>query len=136
MYSSKKTKFLNILCIILALSPGLIRLTRHHFPNVSSNSLICVLYITAVLIWLTQLRLRLLRKEERSYLIFAALLIVFLMVIRTTKYIFIPENTPAARYIWLSLPMICTSWHSVFPAAFPIGWNMSLIHTDLFILLP
>ena len=100
MYSSKKTKFLNILCIILALSPGLIRLTRHHFPNVSSNSLICVLYITAVLIWLTQLRLRLLRKEERSYLVFAALLIVFLMVIRTTKYIFIPENTPAARYIW------------------------------------
>ena len=76
MYSSKKTKFLNILCIILALAPGLIRLTRHHFPNVSSNSLICVLYITAVLIWLTQLRLRLLRKEERSYLVFAALLIV------------------------------------------------------------
>ena len=76
MYSSKKTKFLNILCIILALTPGLIRLTRHHFPNVSSNSLICVLYITAVLIWLTQLRLRLLRKEERSYLVFAALLIV------------------------------------------------------------
>ena len=47
MYSSKKTKFLNILCIILALSPGLIRLTRHHFPNVSSNSLICVLYMPA-----------------------------------------------------------------------------------------
>ena len=65
MYSSKKTKFLNILCIVLALSPGLIRLTRHHFPNVSSNSLICVLYITAALIWLTQLQLRLLRKEER-----------------------------------------------------------------------
>ena len=152
--------------------------TRHHFPNVSSNSLICVLYITAVLIWLTQLRLRLRRKEERSYLGFCSFadrfpdgypynkiyiypgkyscpsiylvsllfspdlcgtFYVFCCVIyRKALRLFHFSQMEAAAHpctshsYWVSLPMICTSWHSVFPAAFPIGWKMSLIHTGPF----
>ena len=45
MYSSRKTKILNIVCVLLVLTTGVIRLTRASYRSVSSNTLIFFLFI-------------------------------------------------------------------------------------------
>ena len=61
MYSSRKTKILNIICVLLVLMTGVIRLTRDSYRLVSSNILIFFLFILAALIWLVQIRRRVIR---------------------------------------------------------------------------
>ena len=45
MYSSRKTKILNIICVLLVLMTGVIRLTRDSYRLVSSNIQIFFLFI-------------------------------------------------------------------------------------------
>lgn len=52
MYSSRKTKILNIICVLLVLTTGVIRLTRASYRSVSSSTLIFFLFILSGLIWL------------------------------------------------------------------------------------
>ena len=75
MYSSRKTKILNIICVLLVLMTGVIRLTRDSYRLVSSNILIFFLFILAGLIWLVQIRRRVIRQEERKYLELTAVLL-------------------------------------------------------------
>ena len=83
MYSSRKTKILNIICVLLVLMTGVIRLTRDSYHLVSSNILIFFLFILAGLIWFVQIRRRVIRQEERKYLELTAVLLLFLIIIKT-----------------------------------------------------
>ena len=100
MYSSRKTKILNIICVLLVLMTGVIRLTRDSYRLVSSNILIFFLFILAGLIWFVQIRRRVIRKEERKYLELTAVLLLFLIIIKTIKYVFLPSGSCLSRYIW------------------------------------
>lgn len=100
MHGSRETKIINIICIVLMLAAGVIRLFRHNFPEVSSNSVIFACFVSAVIIWLINTRRRLTRPEERKYITYMAVLIIFLMAIRTVKFIFLPQDSTAARYLW------------------------------------
>ena len=100
MYSSRKTKILNIICVLLVLMTGVIRLTRDSYHLVSSNILIFFLFILAGLIWFVQIRRRVIRQEERKYLELTAVLLLFLIIIKTIKYVFLPSGSCFSRYIW------------------------------------
>lgn len=100
MYSSRKTKILNIICVLLVLTTGVIRLTRASYRSVSSSTLIFFLFILSGLIWLVQIRRRVIRPEERKYLELTAVLLLFLIIIKTVKYVFVPSGSWFSRYIW------------------------------------
>ena len=85
MYSSRKTKILNIICVLLVLTTGVIRLTRASYRSVSSSTLIFFLFILSGLIWLVQIRRRVIRPEERKYLELTAVLLLVLLIIKTVK---------------------------------------------------
>lgn len=66
----------------------------------SYNSIICAAFSAAAFLWLFQIQRRVIRKEERKYLILIVLFIVFLMVIRTIKYEFSLAASIEERYLW------------------------------------
>lgn len=99
MYASKETKILNTICVILVLLAGLERLIFYG-TNISYNSIICALYCTALMIWIWQLRKRLLLPVVRKWLIAVAIMMIFWIVIRTMKYEFIVEGHFMTRYAW------------------------------------
>ena len=68
--------------------------------NITYNSFICVLYSVALLIWIWQLRKRLLQPVVRKNLIAAAIMMIFWMVIRTIKYEFLLPEHFTSRYAW------------------------------------
>ncbi len=100
MHCSQETRRLNLLCIVLILMTGVIRLARRHFSYSSTDTLICAFFILASFIWMYQVHRRLIQAEERRYLTEVALLTILLMVIRTIKFLFLPEEGTANRYAW------------------------------------
>lgn len=99
MQSSRETRILNGICILLVLASGLARLLGLHFQIFSHNSFICLFYTTAALIWARQLQKRLLQENVRRNLVATAFLLIFWMAIRTIKYEFLSDDV-IARYIW------------------------------------
>lgn len=97
---SRETRIVNTVCAVLVLLGGAVRLIRGHFPRVSSNILICALFVTAAFLWLSQVRRRLVQPQPRRYLSWTAGLVVFLMLIRTVKFVFLPDGAAAGRYVW------------------------------------
>lgn len=99
MQVGKKTRMLNIICVILVFMAGALRLlgTKNGFLY---NCLIFALFSAAASIWIFQLQRRLVQQEVRRNLIAAALLMIFWMAVRTIKYEFLPSGHFAARYIW------------------------------------
>ena len=100
MKVSMRTKLLNSVCIALFLSAGLVRLVRNNFPQISSNVVIFALFAVACAIWTAQIRQRLLRREERKYITATAYAALFMMLLRTIKFEFLPEESAAMRYAW------------------------------------
>lgn len=100
MHVSRETKILNTLCVLLFASSGFLRSIRGTFPTISDNAIICIFYLIATFIWMIQVQRRLIQPEERKYLTAAALLCVFLTVIRAIKYIFIPNDHFLSRLAW------------------------------------
>lgn len=103
MHTSKNTSLCNILCAFLVAQCALIRYLRDYhglFVSVSSNALIGVLYIIVIFIWIEQVMRRLVQHEERKYLSLAGYLLLFLMLLRTVKFIFLPNNHFLTRYAW------------------------------------
>lgn len=100
MHSSRETKLLNTLSVVLVLAGGALRAVRDSISSVNTNTLIGVLLLVADFIWIGQVRRRLIRPLEQGYLTAAALLVASLTVLRTVKYVFLPADSAAARYTW------------------------------------
>lgn len=105
MQCSRETKILNCVCIGLVILAGATRVVGYtkigeHTRILAYNGVICALFTTAALIWLFQLRKRLLQPNVRRYLTGLAVLIIFWIALRTVKYEFLPPNHPTTRYGW------------------------------------
>ena len=100
MRNSKETTRINVLCVLFVLSTGLVRLFRHRLIPFSSNIVTGALLITALFLWYTQMRRRLLHPDERKYLTWMSLLIAFLLILRTIKFVFLPNGHITNRYAW------------------------------------
>lgn len=108
MLCSRKTKTANILCVILVILSGILRLAVGAKNVYSYNSLVCVCLCAAAVIWISQVERRLLQKDVVKNLTAMVLLIIFYLVIRNIKYKFILKGNPIARYLWYCyyIPMI------------------------------
>lgn len=108
MQVSKETRLFNIICVVLVLLAGVIRMAAKQTKAFSYNSIIFVLFMAAAAIWIFQLQKRLLQTDVRRNLIGAVLLMIFWIAVRTIKYDFLPPNHFTARYAWYLyyLPML------------------------------
>lgn len=97
MYNSKETKILNTICVVLVLLTGVVRIIRDNYRN---NIIIFILFIIPVFIWLSQLRKRIIQPEERKYLLAVGYMIVFVIILRTIKFDFLPHLHFTVRYAW------------------------------------
>lgn len=100
MRSSRETKILNIVCIILIVLVGVIRMTAYQCQTFTYNSIVCVLLTTATVIWIFQIQRRLIQGEVRRYLTMLALLVICWMLQRTIKYEYLFEGGMVNRYAW------------------------------------
>lgn len=100
MQSSRETKILNTICVVLVLLTGVLRLLGYRFETFSYNSIICMLFTASALIWIYQLQRRLVQPDVRRNLTISALMIIFWMILRTLKYEFFPKDHITARYAW------------------------------------
>ncbi|CDC82868.1 uncharacterized protein BN818_01809 [Clostridium sp. CAG:964] len=100
MHSSRETIILNAVCVVLVAMTGVIRLIRHNFPQISGNLIIFLLFAVSAFIWISQINKRLIQSEERKYIIAMELMILFMMVLRTVKFVFLPDGNIVTRYIW------------------------------------
>lgn len=66
----------------------------------SCNIIIFLLYTSALFIWISQVKRRLLQNEECKFLSGVAALMLFLMAVRTIKFDFLPSGSVYARYAW------------------------------------
>ena len=102
MKSSRETIIKNIICVALVCAIGIIRLVRDNFPGIASNSITFILFLCSIFIWIEQIKKRLVRRKDRNYLLAMAYMIVFLMFMKTVKYLFVPNYFIISRYIWYS----------------------------------
>lgn len=100
MGSSKQTKRINIICLCLIFVAAASRGVSLEEQWFSYNSIICAAFSAAAFLWLFQIQRRVIRREERKYLMLIVLFIVFLMVIRTIKYEFSLSGSIEERYLW------------------------------------
>ena len=100
MAISKQTKRINIICLCLIFVAAASRGVSFETQWFSYNSIICAAFSAAAFLWLFQIQGRVIRREERKYLMLIVLFIVFLMVIRTIKYEFSLSGSIEERYLW------------------------------------
>ena len=94
----KKTIFLDWVCIFLNIMSGPVRVLFNVIPGYSCNIIIFLLYTSALFIWISQVKRRLLQNEECKFLSGVAALMLFLMAVRTIKFDFLPSGSVYARY--------------------------------------
>ncbi|MGN0312422.1 MAG: hypothetical protein ACI4CC_06565 [Lachnospiraceae bacterium] len=100
MPCSRETKITNCICVVFVLISGFLRLLLTESKSFSHNSAIFAFFAAAVIVWLSQLKKSLLRKDVLKNLTAMGLLMIFWMAIRTVKYEFLPDMHIAKRYIW------------------------------------
>ena len=100
MQSSRETKILNSICVILVFLVGVVRLIGYHYGTFSYNSLICMFFTASAFIWIYQLQRRLIQPDVRRNLTVSALMIILWMILRTIKYEFLPKGHITERYAW------------------------------------
>ena len=83
MQSSKETKILNIICVILILLTGAARGLGSYFEKYSYNCFILALYSVAAFLWISQIQRRIIQPDVRKNLTLAALMIIFWIALRT-----------------------------------------------------
>lgn len=108
LQSSKETRVLNGICIALIILSGIFRLISQKY-SICANLLIYIWFTAAGIIWIYQIRRRILQNEVRKYLTIAAILMIFLMADRTIKYEFTNNMYTFSRYAWYLyyVPQIC-----------------------------
>lgn len=100
MQSSRETKIFNIVCSLLVLCAGVLRLLSERYFHFCHNSVIFIFFTAALFIWICQIQRRILQTPVRRNLTIVASLMIFWMVIRTVKYELLPENHVTSRYAW------------------------------------
>lgn len=141
MHRSRMTMYCNMICIVLALLPGLMRLPQFRGFTVF-GTLIYAALLTAALLWTVQIRQRLTQPEERKYLAWAGYMIVLFLALRTLKYQFVPADSAASRCVWylyylpmsfLPLMMFFAVLHIGRPIDQPIrrGWKLLYLPASL-----
>ena len=101
MRSSKETKILNTICILLVLLAGVVRLLLWGSGKFGYNGLILALFTVSIFIWVCQLKRRLLQPHVRRNLMGAAAMMILWMAIRTMKYEFLIQKEHfSSRYAW------------------------------------
>ena len=93
MRKIKKTIFLDWVCIFLIIMSGPVRVLFNVIPGYSCNIIIFLLYTSALFIWISQVKRRLLQNEECKFLSGVAALMLFLMAVRTIKFDFLPSGS-------------------------------------------
>lgn len=144
MYNSRETKILNTICVVLVLMTGIVRSIRHNFPGISSNIIIFMLFIIPAFIWISQIHKRLIQPEERKYLLAVGYMVVFMMILRTVKFVFLPHLHFTVRYAWylyyvpqtfMVLWMFFAVLHIGKPHNQPIDRRWKLLYIPAFIIV-
>lgn len=130
MGNSRETVISNIICIVLVLSVGVVRLAGYHYGTFSFNAVICALFTGAAFIWIYQLMRRILQPERRRYFVMIAVLIIFWIMIRTVKYELVLSYQAISRYLWYMyyIPqtfIILLMFFSVLYIGKPYGWQIN-----------
>lgn len=100
MRGKKGTRILNIVCMVMIMMAGVVRLVRDHFHGYASNTVIGILFLIAIFIWMNQAKKRLIDPTECAYLVGTAFLMAVLMLVRTVKFLFMSDTYVLARYAW------------------------------------
>lgn len=130
MGNSRETVISNIICIVLVLSAGVVRLAGYHYGTFSFNAVICALFTGAAFIWIYQLMRRILQPERRRYFVMIAVLIIFWIMIRTVKYELVLSYQAIPRYLWYMyyIPqtfIILLMFFSVLYIGKPYDWQIN-----------
>ena len=138
MRSSSRTAVYNVVCLLLVLLAGVMRLVGRQVQVVSYNGMIFVLFTAAFMLWHGQVRRRLVQTGVRRYLTAAVLLMLFWMAVRSLKYDFLLEGQMLTRYAWYLyyMPMIYIPlllFLSVMHIGLPAGRSISGRWSLLFI---
>jgi len=96
----RETRVWNYICLLLFCMVGAVRALRPEMQNYSDNTLIYILLIVALGIWTDRMRKRISAAPVRRYITAVSLLILFLMILRTFKFVFLPEGHLLARFCW------------------------------------
>lgn len=100
MHSSRETKITDVIGLCLIPLTALVRMLRMRMPEISENTFLGIVYTVFGVVWIRQLRKRLLSKEERKYLTLAGSFLLLQMLLQTFKFVFLPDYGTGARYIW------------------------------------
>lgn len=100
MHSSRETRILNTICVVLVLLVGPVRIIGYQYEKAAYNNIICILFCAAAFIWLFQIRKRVIQPEERRYLTGIALLMIFWIVLQTIRYEYIVDEYYITRFVW------------------------------------
>ena len=99
MFNNKDTVFWNGVCVMIVLLSGILRLVCYSYSGISLTGITCILYITAIFIWIYQMKRRLIKPQEQKYLIRIGHMLCFLILLRTVKFAFLPSSV-WTRYAW------------------------------------
>lgn len=104
--SSRETRVLNRICIVLIISAGFLRLAGYR--KFAYNFMIFALFSAAAFIWIFQIQRRLMQTEVRNNLTGVTGLIILWMAVRTFKYDFLEDGHLLTRYCWYMyyIPMV------------------------------
>lgn len=107
MQSNKETRVWNCICVILFGLIGVVRAVRYKVPDYSDNTIVFMLFIFALGIWTDRVRQRIAEENAGRYITAVSVLILFLMLVRTVKFVFLSNGHPLARLAWYAyyIPM-------------------------------
>lgn len=100
IHISKETKLSDLLCVILVLMTGFVRLFRDNFKSISSNIIIFLLFVFSAFIWISQIKRRIIHPKVQKYLVATGYMVILLIFVRTVKFVFFPDGHIACRFIW------------------------------------
>lgn len=97
----KKVLYTNIICIILVLTTGIIRIVSKNI-SIEYNLLIFILPMLALLLWLEMLKAREVTYYHQAYQYFYYIvyLSIFWTIIKTIKYEIVPDYLITSHYLW------------------------------------
>jgi len=108
---------------------GVVRAVRYKVPDYSDNTIVFMLFIFALGIWTDRVRKRIAEENAVRYITAVSVLILFLMTVRTVKFVFLPEGHSMARLAWYAyyIPMTFIPlflFFSVLYVGRPYGWKI------------
>lgn len=94
MHISKRTITADIVCLMLVVAAGIIHVVMYQAENwyVSEDNIIFLLYASASVTWIYQIRRRVISKCVRGYMTGLGVLMIIYMAVRTFRCVYIPED--------------------------------------------